>query len=412
MNEHSPLPRPDAEMIQRLGLDAAPQPRGLLSKRVLLPVIALVVLLAAVAAFFLTGGEQPEFVTTPVARTDLIVTVSATGTLQPRERVDIGAEISGRIERVLVDFNDHVRRGQILAELDTDQLRAKLAQSQAALAAARAAVSQSQATLTQARAAASRAQDLFQREAIARQDVERIDADLARAAASLQRSNADVALAAAQVAADQTTLSKAVIRAPIDGIVLNRQVEPGQAVAASFQTPVLFTLASDLTQMELQVDIDEADIAAVRDGLAANFTVDAFPDRRFDAKLIAVHNAPKTQNGVVTYQAVLLVDNASSLLRPGLTATAEIFADRLRNALVVPNGALRFSPPDRQATAQAAAVPAPGVGRLWVLKNGQPERRTVRVGRSNGALTAIVSGPLQQGELVITDMRTGARAPG
>jgi HlyD family secretion protein len=336
--------------------------------------------------------------------------VSATGTLQPRERVDIGAEISGRIDSVAVDFNDRVRKGQVLAELDTEQLRARLAQSEAAHAAARAGVRQLEATLAQSRSEAARAEELFRRDALSRQDLEARQADLARAAASLQKAHADTALAAAQVASDRSALSKTVIRSPIDGIVLNRQVEPGQSVVASLQAPVLFTLASDLKQMELQVDIDEADIGSVREGQKANFTVDAFPQREFGAQLVSVYNAPKTTNGVVTYQGILLVDNASGLLRPGLTATADILVARLDDALLVPNGALRFTPADDIAE-RAPALPKGRTGelidRVWVLGAGTPVPRTVSVGQTDGTQTAILAGDLKAGESVITDVRTG-----
>jgi HlyD family secretion protein len=407
MNEARPIPQSDPEMKRRVGLVQEKQLRWTARKIWIAGGAATLLMLIALSVLMGRGGA-PEYVTTTVSRGDLTVTVSATGTLEPRDRVDIGAEISGRIENVFVDFNDRVARGQVLAELDTEQLRARLAQSEAALAAARAGVAQQQTTLAQERSELARAEELFRRNAIARQDLETARADQARAQAALQRANADAALAAAQVSVDQTALSKTAIRSPIDGMVLNRQVEPGQTVAASLQAPVLFTLASDLTQLELQVDIDEADIGSVREGQMASFTVDAYPQRRFNATLVGVHNAPKTTEGVVTYQGVLLVDNASGLLRPGLTATAEILVDQLDNALLVPNGALRFSP-DQELVERAPPLPqAPSgesAGRIWVLEAGALRPRIVRVGRSNGTMTAIVSGDLKEGEAVVVDVR-------
>lgn len=407
MNDQSPTP--DAEMTSRLGLRPS-QKRW--SRGTVWSVIAALVLLTGAAAYMIWGrSTSSEYVVEKVTRGDLVVTVNATGTLQPRDQVDVGAEISGRIETVAVDFNDRVKKGQVLAELDTDQLEAKLAQSRASLAASRANVQQSQATLEQTRSKAARTEELFKRNAVAMQDLENVRADLQRAQANLQKATADASLAAAQVAADQTSLSKAIIRSPIDGVVLNRNVNPGQSVASSFQTPVLFTLASDLSQMQLQVDIDEADIGSVHEGQDATFTVDAFPQQTFNAKLVSLHNAPRTANGVVTYQGVLIVDNSTHLLRPGLTATATLLVAHVGKAILVPNGALRFTP---SADISAKAPPLPGkegerYARVWILDKDMPVPRTVRIGRSDGRVTEILSGDLKEGDSVITDVT--ARAP-
>jgi HlyD family secretion protein len=367
-------------------------------------------------AIFLSGGAKgPTFVTADVVRGPLIVTVSATGTLQPVNEVDVGAEISGRIAQVFVDFNDRVVKGQPLARLDTEQLSAKLAQSKASLAAAEATARQTQATLAESRTKAARAQSLFAHNAASKQDMEAAQADFKRAIANLEKARADAALAAAQVAQDETALSKAEIRAPIDGIVLTRNVEPGQTLTSVLATPVLFTLASDLSQMELKVDIDEADIGSVREGQTATFTVDAFPQRRFNARLTSLHNAPKSENGVVTYQGVLTVDNSARLLRPGLTANADILVASIDTALLVPNGALRFTPPDEIAkTAPPPPHPRNGeqLGRVWVMSGETLEARDLRIGRTDGRMTEVVAGHLRRGEKVVTDLTpAGAPAP-
>ncbi len=414
MNEYRPTPEPDAEMTRRLGLRLKVR-RPSTRLTIWIGAIAAAVLIGVAVFYFFGRTATTGYVTAPVTHGDINVTVNATGALQPQDEVDVGAEISGRIDKVMVDFNDHVAKGQVLAELDTDQLRAKLAQSKASLASAQANVKQFQATLTQSRAKANRTEELFTRNAIAMQDLETARADLQRAVANLQKANADASLAAAQVEADQTTLSKATVRSPIDGVVLNRNVEPGQSVAASFQTPVLFTLASDLSQMQLQVEIDEADIGSVHEGQSATFTVDAFPQRHFNAKLVSLHNAPKTANGVVTYQGVLIVDNSTLLLRPGLTATAELLVANIHGALLVPNGALRFTPNDKLL---AAAPPLPEsregqrVGRVWILQVGKLVPRVVTIGRSDGKATEILSGELKDGDNVITDVKTQATGAG
>ncbi|MEE8438099.1 MAG: efflux RND transporter periplasmic adaptor subunit [Micropepsaceae bacterium] len=410
MNQQSTPPLPKAEMLRRLGIDDA-GPRISLRRKALFIGAAALAAGIAVLALFVSRGGGAEYTTAEVARGDLVVSVSATGTLQPENQVDVGAEISGRIENVLVDFNDSVGQGDVLAELDTEQLEARLAQSEASLDAARANVTQNEATLTQTRASAERTEGLFERNVVSAQDLESARADLLRAQANVQRARADAALAAAQVDADSTALSKTVIRSPITGVVLDRLVEPGQAVAASFQTPVLFTLASDLSRMELVIDIDEADIGSVREGQTASFSVDAFPQRRFDAEIVSVRNAPNIENGVVTYKGVLVVDNSSMLLRPGLTANAVIVVAELSDKLFVPNGALRFTP----GVAEAGPIPpapilANGVlsGRVWVLEGGRPVHRDIVVGLSNGQLTEVISGGLAAGDEVITDVRNAS----
>ena len=408
MNEHRPTHNTD--LSRRLGLDL-PKRRVWTWGRTLLA--AAVVLIAASGAgyyHFSAGAKKTAYVTVEATRAPLTVTVSATGTLQPENQVDVGAEISGRVDRVNVDYNDRVTKGQVLALINTDQIRAQLAQAQAALGAAQASVTTSEATVSETKERQNRAVALFGRGIVSAQDRQTAEADYARAVASVAKAKADVENAAALVQLHQTALDKAAVRSPIDGVVLDRRVEPGQTVAASFQTPVLFTLASDLAMMELKVDIDEADIGQVHEGQSATFTVDAFPQRRFDAKLTSLHNAPKTTNGVVTYQGVLTVDNGAHLLRPGLTATVDILVAQSGDALLVPNGALRFTPPARDATAPPLAHATNGelVGRIWVLDELKPVPRDLKIGRSDGKLTQVLSGALKPGEKVITDVSARA----
>lgn len=400
MNEH---PRPgDYDAARRLGLDPS---RSRHSWKVVLPLIGLLCALAVGAGVYYFRSREPSYVTTTAAIGDLAVTVSATGTIEPQDKVDVGAEISGRIDAVNVDYNDRVKQGQVLAVINTELIRAQLGQARAALAAARANVTTMDATVTETKLKSDRANTLFASGGIAAQEKERLNADYARAIANAAKARADVESAAAQVALHETNLRRAAIRAPIDGVVLDRRVSPGQTVAATFQTPVLFTLASDLSRMELQVDIDEADIGSVREGQSATFTVDAFPQRRFDATLVTLRNAPQTANGVVTYKGILEVDNGAMLLRPGLTATVDILVAEVKDVLLVPNGALRFSPPGQAA---APSAPARGngeiAGRVFVLKDGRAERRDLKLGRSDGTRTEVLAGELQPGDLVITDV--------
>jgi HlyD family secretion protein len=369
---------------------------------------------AGVVAVLLVGGyvythgkKGPEFVTTAAVRGDVTVLVSATGTVQPKNQVDVGAQVSGTVDQVLVDFNDKVKVDQVLAIINTDQLKAQLAQVQATRAQAMATLANNQATVEQTRAKRDRFANLLKQNAVAIQDAQAAEGDYARAVASVAQARATIASADAQIETAQTNISKAVVRSPIDGVVLNRAVSKGQTVASSFTTPVLFTLASDLSVMELDVSIDEADIGAMRVGQSASFVVDAFPQHRFAAQLTSLHNAPKTENGVVSYPGVLSVDNHEGLLRPGLTATADILVAQSRNVLLVPNGALRFTPPSLTA-AQIPPIPAVANGqkggRVWVLEGGKPVARDLVIGNSDGKVTQVISGDIKLGDAVITDV--------
>jgi HlyD family secretion protein len=381
-------PKPDSDFARRLGIGAAASG---LSRRswvlIGLGVVALIVL----ALVFLRRGPATDYVTQDVTRGPLAVTVSATGTLQPRDQVDVGAEISGRIDALYADYNDHVKKGQKLAKINTEQIEAQLAQTRASLA-------QAQATLTQMSQNYPRTVALAKSNAASQQDLDNARAELLRA-------RANVNLAAAQVKANETLLSKATIYSPIDGVVLDRKVSRGQTVVAAMTTPVLYTLASDLSQMELDVDIDEADVGQVHPGQKATFTVDAYPGRQFEATLISIHSAPKTVQGVVTYSGVLLVSNPQGLLKPGMTATATITASRLADAVLVPNAALRFVPPAGTTTAPPAPG-APGRGRVWTIENGRLKAHDLKLGATDGRLTQMVKGDLAAGDHVVTDVKT------
>ncbi|MEI9990288.1 MAG: efflux RND transporter periplasmic adaptor subunit [Rhizomicrobium sp.] len=380
----------DQDLAAKLGLGALAVPRFTRTQWLW---IAGGILAALVGLWLAFGrGVAPTYTSQAVTRGDLAITVSATGTLAPRDEVDVGAEVSGKIDALYVDFNDHVKKGQKLARIDTLAFEAALAQSRAQLA-------QAEATLIQAGQTQRRTAALMKGNAASRQEFDTANADLARA-------DAGVKLARAQVNSNETTLSKATIYSPIDGVVLDRKVSAGQTVVAAMTIPVLYTLASDLSQMELDVDIDEADVGLLKTGAKASFTVDAYPARRFPAKLISIHNAPQTVQGVVTYRGVLLVTNKDGLLKPGMTATAQIDADHVRHALLVPNMALRFVPPDDvKAKAPPQPIPQNGVnwGRVWVQDDRVLKPHDVKLGASDGRLTVVLQGDLKEGDLAVTD---------
>jgi len=337
--------------------------------------------------------------TQEVRRGALTLSVTATGALAAVTTVDVGSEISGLIEAVAVDANDRVRRGQVLARLDSERLRAEVTQGEANLTAARAALTQAEATREEQRLRAVRTERLASQEYVASQELETARAALDRAEAGVTSSRAQIAVAEAALDVARTTLRKASIRAPIDGLVLSRAVDPGQAVAASFQTPVLFTLAEDLRRMELRVDVDEADVGQVEAGQTATFTVDAYPGRTFPASVTKVHYAPKTVSGVVTYEAVMTVDNQDGVLRPGMTATADIMTDTIDDALLVPNSALRFTP-------RASDVPERIEGKavVWTLENDTPTALSVTPDRSDGQWTVVREGEVTAGQVLLTNV--------
>jgi HlyD family secretion protein len=396
---------PDADLARRLGLELGPR-RFWTRGKILAGALLALVLVAGVGVYVWRSYRPTAYVTAAVTSGPLTVTVSATGTLQPQDQVEVGAEISGRVDAVNVDFNDSVTKGQVIAIINTDQIRAQLAQAQAALNAARATVLNNEATVKETLERRNRARGLFAIGGISAQDVQTAEAEYDRAVASVAKAKADVENAAALVVSNQTSLDKAQVRSPINGVVLERRVSTGQTVAASFQTPVLFTLASDLSMMQLAVDIDEADIGLVHEGQQASFAVDAYPQRRFDARLVSLRNSPKTANGVVTYEGLLTVDNSAKLLRPGLTATAKILVSETKDAVLVPNGALRFTPPAKDASPPAleAAMNGELKGRVWILDGSMPVPRDLTIGRSDGRNTEVLSGNLKPGEPVITDI--------
>lgn len=402
MNKQTPTA--EADLAQSLALELKPKRFWSFSRLTI--VAALFLALGAGGYFYPWHGAASPYITVPASTAPLIVTVSATGTLEPQNQVDVGAQISGPVDEVYVDYNDHVKKGQVLALINTDQIRAQLAQALAAQNSARADVANNQATADLTLKQRDRAQGLFKVGGMSQQDLETAEANYQRAVAGVAKSKADVENAGAQASLYQTQLQFAQVRSPIDGVVLDRKISKGQTVAAAFQTPVLFTLASDLSTMQLQVDIDEADIGSVREGQNAVFTVDAYPNQEFAARLTSVRNSPKTTNGVVTYQGILTVDNRSMLLRPGMTANANITVAKTGAALLVPNGALRFTPPgkDNNSASESPGKTGQNTGRVWVLENGKPVAHELKLGRSDGRNTEILSGDLKPGARVITDM--------
>jgi HlyD family secretion protein len=418
------------QTLSMIGAGGTKRPR----RRWRLAVLGLVVLGAAGGFLSMRSGSTSnveQYVTEEIAAGTLTVKVSATGNLQPTNEVDVGSEVSGLVEKVLVDDNDRVTSGQILAQLDVSKLEDQRVNARAALASADAKVQQAAASVKEANANLSRLRqvsELSGGKVPSKAEMETAEASAARADADEASARSAVEQARASLSSASTNLAKASIRSPINGVVLSRQIEPGQTVAASFQAPTLFTLAEDLGAMELEVDVDEADVGQVRDGQAATFTVDAYASRQYPARIRRVGYGSQTKDGVVFYKAVLSVDNADLTLRPGMTASASIVTIERPNVLLVPNAALRFAPAAAAATAQgggivssllprppgmgqkpaAVAAPKEGAGQVWVLRNGKPEAVAVTVGHTDGHVTEISGPDLKAGMKVVVES-TGAQ---
>jgi HlyD family secretion protein len=429
----------DADLAEILSAGKRSTTRKVLRWFLLLVVFALILI-----SYFIwhakTSQPKIQYHSEEVKRGTITVTVAATGNVQPTNQVDVGSELSGTVESVFVDDNDHVRKGQELARLDLSKLQDQIVKSQAALTDSKAKVSQSQATVQESKANSDRLQRVLQLSGGKVPSTAELDS----AKAALDRANADeisarasVNEAIAQLKSDQTNLSKGTIRSPIDGVVLTRNVEPGQTVAASLQAPVLFTLAENLAQMELEVEVDEADVGQVRNGQPATFTVDAYPNRRYGATVTLVSYGSKTTEGVVSYPTRLSVNNDDLSLRPGMTATAQIKTALREDVLLVPNAALRFTP----ISASPATAPGndggtliqklmpraprglggrnrqnPGASskknrnqQVWTLKDGKPVPISIEIGLSDGHMTEVTGGQLKEDMQIITESLSGQK---
>lgn len=432
---------------------------GVRARKALL--IGAAVLVAAAVLFLVlrSGGGDTHYATAPVDRGDVAEVVGATGTLQAVTTVQVGSQVSGTVSQLSADFNSRVTKNQVIARLDPSSFQARVGQAQANLVAARANVERQQAAVVDARQKLVRAQELFKEQLLPQADLETARSTADSADAQLKANRAAVTQAAAAVNQAQVDLDHTIIRAPIDGIVVGRSVDVGQTVAASLQAPVLFVIAQDLSEMQVLASIDEADIGRVRTGQTATFHVDSFPDQTFEGRVEQVRLQPTTVQNVVTYSAIIAVDNSGQRLMPGMTATVSLIVRQREGVLRIPASALRFRPPEGaapveaertasaapgSATAQAAGQPAGAAGgrrrfgrgegsggngrgaaggpaggaaersrpaTVYVpLQKDKLQAQPIRVGLSDGQYVEVVSG-LEQGAQVVTGLEGDARAP-
>jgi HlyD family secretion protein len=345
----------------------------------------------------------PQYRTEQCRRGDLVVTVAATGTLDPTNVVEIGCEISGTIKTLEVDVNDPVKSGDLLFTLDTQELKAQVAKSRAMLAVREAELQLAESTFVESKQRHDRLKKLLKANAASAEEFDVASANLARAEANIASAKAQILVAQATLDGDLSKLQKSQVFAPIDGIVLTRNVEPGQTIAATFQTPVLLTICEDLSRMKLRVDIDEADVGGVREGQTASFTVDAYPNDIFPATISSLRFVSQRVQDVVTYEAVLEVANEERKLRPGMTAVADIVTTEIRDALLVPNAALRFTPDDDLPNLPIEADESLA-SRVWLLEENKPIPAPIRTGHTDGRYTEIKGNALDDGMPVVVDV--------
>jgi len=366
---------------------------------------SIVVIVLGVVLFFVftnSNGKQ-KFVTEKITRGDIKSTVSSTGTVNAVTTVQVGTQVSGTIQKLFVDYNSPVKKGQLLAQIDPAIFESQVGQAQANLLSAKANLEKSQVMLRDTKTTLERNKILFAKNFISKSDLDTSETNYLSATAQIKVSEAQIQQAQAALDSSAINLKYTKILSPVNGTVISRNIDIGQTVAASFQTPTLFTIAQDLTKMQIDTSVDEADIGKVKAGQKAAFTVDAYPESPFAGKVSVVRNAPITVSNVVTYNAVIVVDNTALKLKPGMTANVSIETESKQSVLVVPNAALRFKPVSSTATPDQKKAKGPKGPSVWILENNKPKNIKITTGISDGNYTEVTAGELTEGQMIITD---------
>lgn len=369
-------------------------------KRILVGLLIIMVVVIGGYLLLKKNKNNIRYRTEEATRGDIVSSVTATGTVNPVTTVLVGTQVSGTIKHIYVDFNSPVKKGQIVAQIDPAIFEAQVEQSRANLFAAQANLQKAEATLLDAERTRERNKTLYSKNLIARSDLDTAETNYEIAKAQVEASRAQVEQAKASLKMAETNLMYTRIVSPVDGIVISRNVDVGQTVAASFQTPTLFTIAQDLTKMQIDCNVSEADIGRVRKGQDVEFTVDAYPDTIFKGKVYQIRNAPITIQNVVTYDVVVKVENPELKLKPGMTANVSIIIETKKDVLKIPNAALRFRPPE--LTRDKRTMKGKGV---WVIEKGKLFRKEITLGISDGSYTEVSSG-LKEGDRVIIEALT------
>ncbi len=390
--------------------------RGFFQGKARLAIAATTVAAAVVLVLlfvFRGNGNKPEYRTDPVTRGNIQQAITATGTVNAVTTVLVGTQVSGTIKTLFADFNSHVKKGQVIAQIDPSTFESQVQQAQANLLLAQANLEKATTAVVDTKRTFERNRELFAKNLIPRSDLDTSETNYESAKAQVNASKAQVEQAKAALDYTKQNLSYTKIVSPVDGIVISRSVDVGQTVAASFQTPTLFTIAQDLTKMQIDTNVAESDIGVVKMGQDVDFTVDAFPDTTFKGKVWQIRKAPITVQNVVTYDVVVQVNNKDFKLMPGMTANVSVIITTRENVLRITNAALRFRMSDRPAGGPAAAGEKKGPA-IWILEDNKPRRVPVSPGISDGTYTEVTAGDLKEGQQVIVESlkkSKGASAP-
>jgi len=373
-------------------------------KKILAVIVISAVIFAVAFISFRNRGNAVKYRTEKVTRGDIEAVITATGTVNAVTMVLVGTQVSGTIKNIYVDFNSPVKKGQVIARIDPATFEAQVGQARANLLAAKANLEKAEAAFADSKRTMDRNKDLFSRDFIARSELDTSDTNYQTAKAQISAAKAQIAQTEAALRYAETNLMYTDIVSPVDGIVVSRNVDAGQTVAASFQTPTLFTIAEDLTKMQIDSSVVEADIGRVNAGQPVEFTVDAYPDTAFKGVVSEVRNAPIVVQNVVTYDAVIKVDNSGLRLKPGMTANVSIIVSTMKGVLRIPNAALRFKPVGQ--IMGRTGEKGPGV---WIIKDGKPELIKVAIGISDGNFTGLIKGDVSEGQELIVESLTKAK---
>ncbi|MBA3070920.1 MAG: efflux RND transporter periplasmic adaptor subunit [Nitrospirae bacterium] len=373
-------------------------------KKIIIGISVVIVLGVVLFIAFREKENGLNFRTEKVSKGDIVETVTASGNVNAVTTVLVGTQVSGTIKSIYADFNSPVKQGQLIAQIDPATFEAQVEQARANLLFAKANLEKADASFIDAKRTMERNKALFSKDLIARSEVDTAETNYETAKAQINASKAQIAQSEASLKVAETNLRYTRIISPVNGIVVSRNVDVGQTVAASFQTPTLFTIAQDLTKMQIDTNVAEADIGRVRQGQDVEFNVDAYPGIIFKGRVSQVRNAPINVQNVVTYNAVILVSNPELKLKPGMTANVSIIISAKKGVLRIPNAALRFSMPDRDKD-KNKKTQQKGAG-VWIIENGKPKRISVTTGVSDGSYTELISGEIKEGQEVIVESLT------
>ncbi|MBI4690783.1 MAG: efflux RND transporter periplasmic adaptor subunit [Nitrospirae bacterium] len=367
-------------------------------KKIIAGIVIVIALGIAASTSFKNKGNGMKYRTEKITRGDIVNFVTATGTVNAVTTVLVGTQVSGTIKNIYVDFNSRVKRGQIIALIDPALFEAQVEQAKANLLVAKANLEKAEAALVDARRTRDRNKELFSRNLIARSDLDTSETNYQTSNAQVTAAKSQVAQSEASLKNAQTNLGYTKIVSPVDGVVISRNVDIGQTVAASFQTPTLFTIAQDLTKMQINANVDEADIGKLMDKQDVEFTVDAYPEITFKGKVWQIRNAPVTVQNVVTYDVVMKVDNPELKLKPGMTANVSVIISTKKDIIKIPNAAIRFKPDEKGK--DVVSKKGPGI---WIVEKDKPKHIPISTGISDGTFSELVSGEIKEGQEVIVE---------